>query len=204
VSEPRQTVFVVDDDASHLSGMERLLRASGYRVECFSTARELISRLSTPAFGCIITDLKMPEMDGVELQQALAHSENPLPIVFLTGHGDIRTSVIAMRGGAEDFLVKTAPAEELLASVDRALARGRREREDRARRRELRARFGMLTGREREVLGHVLRGRLNKQIASDLGIAERSVKRHRTSLMRKLEADSVAELVQLAVQADLD
>jgi FixJ family two-component response regulator len=203
VNEPTQTVFAVDDDESHLSGMERLLRASGYRVECFSTARELISRLSTPACGCIITDLKMPGLDGVELQRALAPSENPLPIVFLTGHGDIRTSVTAMRGGAEDFLVKTAPAGELLAAVDRALVRDRRECEDRARRSELRARFGLLTVREREVLTHVLRGRLNKQIAFDLGIAERSVKRHRTSLMQKLEADSVAELVQMALEADL-
>jgi FixJ family two-component response regulator len=203
VNEPTQTVFAVDDDESHLSGMERLLRASGYRVECFSTARELISRLSTPACGCIITDLKMPGLDGVELQRALAPSENPLPIVFLTGHGDIRTSVTAMRGGAEDFLVKTAPAGELLAAVDRALVRDRRECEDRARRSELRARFGLLTVREREVLTHVRRGRLNKQIAFDLGIAERSVKRHRTSLMQKLEADSVAELVQMALEADL-
>jgi RNA polymerase sigma factor (sigma-70 family) len=204
VREPQQTVFVVDDDTSHLSSMERLLCASGYRVECFSTARELIARLSTPALGCIITDLKMPEMDGVELQRAHSQSENPLPIVFLTGYDDVRTGVAAMRGGAEDFLVKTAPAGELLAAIERALARGRRESEERARERELRARFDRLTPREREVLAHVFRGRLNKQIAADLGIAERSVKRHRTNLMRKLEVDSVAELVQLALKAGVN
>jgi FixJ family two-component response regulator len=204
MSEEEPTVFVVDDDPSHLSSMKRLLRVAGYRAECFPTAGALIERLSTPASGCIVTDLKMPGMDGIELQRALAASGTSLPMVFLTGHGDIQTSVIAMRGGAEDFLVKTAPSADLLAAIDRALARGGREREERARAKELRGRFARLTPREREVLTHVLRGRMNKRIALALGIAERSVKRHRTSIMGKLEADSVAELVQLAVEAGLD
>ncbi len=200
MSERTGTVFVVDDDASHLSSMGRLLHASGYTVACFTSAAALLARHTPDATGCVIADLQMPGMDGIALQQALARSENPLPIVFLTGHGDIPTSVAAMRGGAEDFLVKTAPKEELLAAVDRALARDAREREDRARRRELLARFERLTPREREVLTHVLRGRMNKHIAADLGIAERSVKRHRTSLMGKLDVNSVAELARLSAE----
>jgi FixJ family two-component response regulator len=204
MSKEEPTVFVVDDDPSDLSSLKRLLEVAGYSVECFSGARALIERLSTPAVGCIVTDLKMPGMDGVALQQALVASDTPLPIVFLTGHGDIQTSVTAMRGGAEDFLVKTAPSTELLAAIDRALARGQREREERARTEELHGRFARLTPREREVLTHVLQGRMNKRIAVDLKIAERSVKRHRTSIMRKLEVDSVAQLVHLAMEAGLD
>lgn len=204
MSASTPTVFVVDDDESHLSSMERLLRASGYRVECFSSAPALLERLAAPAAGCIVTDLKMPEMDGVGLQRALAATEAPLPIVFLTGHGDIQTGVGAMRDGAEDFLVKSAPAADLLAAIDRALARGRQEEEERARSRELRTRFDRLTPRERDVLTHVLQGLMNKTIAARLGIAERSVKRHRTSIMRKTGVDSVAALVHLAVEAGVD
>ena len=143
----------------------------------------------------------MPGMDGMALQRALAGSDHPFPIVFLTGQGDIATTVLAMRHGAEDFLTKTAPKEALLAAIERALARDARERADRAHRRELQARFAKLTPREEEVLTHVLRGRLNKQIAADLGIDERSVKRHRTSLMAKLAVSTVAELAQLAAEA---
>jgi FixJ family two-component response regulator len=143
----------------------------------------------------------MPGMDGMSLQQALAQSDDPLPVVFLTGHGDIPTSVTAMRRGAEDFLTKTAPRDQLLGAIERALARDALERRTRTHRRELRARFAALTPREREVLAHVLRGEMNKQIAADLGIDERSVKRHRTSLMAKLHVSSVAALTRLAVEA---
>jgi len=201
---PREpTVFVVDDDASHLSGVGRLLRASGYEVETFSSASELLDRLPRDAAGCIVSDLKMPGMDGLELQRELERSGTALPIVFLTAHGDIPASVTAMRGGAEDFLVKTAPADRLIAAIERALARESAERETRVRRAALRARFGLLTPREREVLTHVVRGWLNKQIAAELDISERSVKRHRTHLMRKLEAGSVAELVRLVAEAGI-
>ena len=127
-----------------------------------------------------------------------------MPIVFLSGQGDIPTSVQAMRNGAEDFLTKTAPKEELLAAIERALARDGRERKERARKRELLMRFGQLTPREHEVLAYVLRGRLNKQIAAHLGIDERSVKRHRTNFMRKLDVKSVAELAQIAVEAGMN
>ena len=149
----------------------------------------------------MLADVRMPGMNGLELQSALARSSNPLPILFLTGHGDIPASVRAMRSGAEDFLEKRAPKAHLLEAVNRALARDAREREARNRQRELRARFGTLTAREFEVLGHVVRGRLNKQIAGDLGIHERTVKLHRTAITTKLGVQSVAELTRLTDEA---
>lgn len=197
------TVFVVDDDASFLRSVCRLLRASGYAVECFTSAADFLARPSSQATACVLTDLQMPGMDGMALQESLSQSDDPLPIVFLTGQGDIPTGVKAMRRGAEDFLMKTAPKEELLAAIERALERHARECSAREHRRELLARFGKLTPRERQVLAQVLHGRLNKQIAADLGIDERSVKRHRTSLMAKLEAKSISELTQLAIEAEV-
>ena len=203
MNENAATVFLVDDDESSLTSVTRLFRASGMLVKPFSSAEDFLAQLPPEAAGCVVTDLQMPCMSGIELQEALAKSKNPLPIVFLTGQGDIPTSVKAMRHGAEDFLTKRAPDEELIAAVNRALERDARERKVRIRRRELSARFETLTPREREVLTHVLRGELNKQIAHALGIAERSVKRHRTSLMHKLQVQSVAELAQLAVEAGI-
>jgi two-component system response regulator FixJ len=198
------TVFVVDDDASFSTGLERMLRASGYAVSCFTSAADYLARRPAEAAGCIVADLQMPGMDGMSLQQALARSEAPLPMIFLTGHGDIPTSVMAMRRGAEDFLTKTAPRDRLLDAIQRALERNARERLARAHQRTLQARFSALSPRESEVLSHVLRGRLNKQIAADLGIDERSVKRHRTSLMARLGVASVAALTRLAVEAGID
>jgi FixJ family two-component response regulator len=197
-SEP--VVFVVDDDAAFLAGVERLLRALGYAVASFASASEFLAQRAPCAAGCVVADLDMPGMDGLALQAALAGSDAPLPVVFLTGRGDIPSTVRAMRSGAEDFLTKTAPKEALIDAIERALRRDAHERRDRVRRHELQARFERLSPREREVLMHVLRGRLNKQIAADLGIDERSVKRHRTSLMAKLEVRSVAELARLAAE----
>jgi len=171
-------------------------------VKPFVSAAEFLARRAPRAAGCVVADLDMPGMDGLSLQVALAASDAPLPVVFLTGRGDIPASVRAMRSGAEDFLIKTAPKDELIAAIERALERDVRERNDRARRQELQARFARLTQREREVLMHVLRGRLNKQIAADLHIDERSVKRHRTSLISKIEVRSVAELARLAAEID--
>lgn len=201
MSKPAQKVFVVDDDVSFLRSMQRLLRSSGYVTECFSSAHDFLARRQPGAVGCVLTDLQMPDMDGLALQAALAESDNPLPVIFLSGQGDISSSVAAMREGAEDFLVKTAPKAEVIAAIERALWRDVREREERARRHGLKSRFEQLTPRERQVLSEVLKGRRNKQIAADLGIDERSVKRHRTNLMGKLEVKSVAELTQLAVEA---
>ena len=203
MSDPSQTVFIVDDDPSFLATMTRWLRSFGYSPESYSSATDFLARRPEQVPGCVIADLEMPDMDGLELQRALAGSSNPLPIIFLTGHGDIPSSVQAMRLGAEDFLVKTADKEQLLGAIERALARDLREREARLQQHEHESRFARLTPREEDVLGHVVRGRLNKQIAADLGITERSVKRHRTSIMHKLGVKSVAELVQLAISAQV-
>jgi FixJ family two-component response regulator len=145
----------------------------------------------------------MPGLSGLELQEAMAKQDNPLPIVFLTGQGDVPAAVRAMRQGAEDFLSKRAPKEELLAAIRRALDRDTLERAQRARRHEIRLIFNTLTPREREVLGHVVHGELNKQIAADLALNERTVKLHRTAITTKLRVKSVAELMQLLHEAGL-
>jgi len=196
-------VHVVDDDASFLTAISRLLQANGFSVKTYSSAHNFLAHRDADAPGCVLADLQMPEMSGLDLQAALAQTSNPLPILFLTGHGDIPSSVQAMRDGAEDFLEKRAPKEKLLDAVTRALARDTRERRARNRQRELRALFDTLTDREREVLAHVVQGRLNKQIASDLGIHERTVKLHRTAITMKLNVQSVAELTHLTQEAGL-
>lgn len=201
MNETKPIVFVVDDNPSFLGSVALLLRTSGFVVKGFSSAAQFLAERPPEAPGCLVADLQMPGMSGIELQDALAKSANPLPMVFLTGHGDIPTTVKAVRHGAEDFLTKRAPPDELRAAVRRALERDAREREARARRNELSGRFAALTPRQRDVLAHVLQGELNKQIAAHLGIDERSVKRHRTSLMRKLRVQSVAQLVHLADEA---
>ena len=195
------TVFVVDDDASFRAAISRLLRAAGHQVKVFASASEFLQALPATGAGCVVADLQMPGLSGLDLQAALAGSGNPLPVLFLTGHGDIPTSVQAMRLGAEDFLTKLAPRKLLLEAVNRALARDARERVERARVQGARARFETLTEREREVLEHVLRGQLNKQIAGDLGIHERTVKLHRTAITNKVGVQSVAELTQLWMEA---
>jgi FixJ family two-component response regulator len=203
MSATEPIVHLVDDDASFLAAISRLLRASGFAVNAFSSASEFLEQRDANAAGCVLADLEMPEMSGLELQSALARTCNPLPILFLTGHGDIPSTVHAMRGGAEDFLEKRASKEKLLNAVNRALARDARERVERARQRELRARFATLTNRELEVLGHVVLGRLNKQIAADLCIHERTVKLHRTAITAKLRVQSVAELTRLTDEAGI-
>jgi FixJ family two-component response regulator len=195
------TVFVVDDDTSFLQSVGRLLRAARFKVRTFSSAEDFLAQHSVKTSGCVLMDLEMPGMGGLELQAVLARTGNPLPVVFLTGHGDIRSSVWAMRQGAEDFLTKMAPKNELLIAVTNALARDAREREWRARQSALRACFEALSEREREVLGHVLQGKLNKQIALDLAISERTVKLHRTAITTKLKVHSVAELTKLWLDA---
>jgi FixJ family two-component response regulator len=197
-------VHIVDDDPSVLGATSRLLQASGFAVSTFAAAAEFMAaRDEDDAPGCVLADMQMPGMNGLELQSALARSRHPMPIVFLTGHGDIPLSVRAMRDGAEDFLEKGGPKERLLEAVRQALARDAQERESRARRREVRARFDTLTRREIEVLSHVVRGQLNKQIAGDLEIHERTVKLHRTAITTKLHVQSVAELTRLTDEAGL-
>ena len=194
----RAVVHVVEDDASFLRSVTRLLRASGYEVTPFPSVEEFFARRDPEAAGCVVTDLQMPRRSGLDLQEALARTRNPLPVVFLTAKGDIPTTVRAMRGGAEDFLTKRAPRTQLLAAIDRAVERDRRERGERAARRKTREKFASLSERERQVLRGVLQGLLNKQIADAIGIAERTVKHHRTSLTQKLGVQSGAELALLA------
>jgi FixJ family two-component response regulator len=195
------TVHIVDDDESSLTATSRLLRASGFSVKAFLSASDFLAQCGDDVRGCVVTDLRMPGLNGLDLQSALARERNPLPLVFLTGHGDIASTVRAMRSGAEDFLEKRVAKEELLDAVRRALLRDAQAREARALQREREERFRALSVREREVLSHVLRGRLNKQIAGDLGINERTVKMHRTAIMTKLGVRSVAALSRLSQEA---
>jgi len=198
-----RTVFIVDDDVSFLKSLSRLLSAVGYTVRTFGSAREFLDQIVPEMSGCVVADLQMPGLDGLELQAALGKTENPMPVIFLTGQGDVPTSVRAMRSGAEDFLMKRAPKEELLAAVERALVRDARERQQRERLADLRQRFGKLSARELQVLEFVVRGKMNKETAADLNINLRTVKLHRTSLTRKLQVQSVAELTQLVNEAGL-
>ena len=195
------TSFVVDDDSSFLLSVGRLLRASRYRVKMFSSAEEFLAQLQVCQPGCVLVELNMPGMDGLEPQTVLAQTDNPLPVVFFTGRGDIPSSVKAMRQGATDFLTKLASKEELLTAIREALARDARDAEVRKQRSELRARFDVLTARELEVLAQVVQGKLNKEIAADLGINERTVKLHRTAVTTKLHVPSVAELTKLWIEA---
>ena len=187
-------VYVVDDDPSMLRALSRLLTLTDHAVQTFPSATDFLTQHQPVNRGCVVADLRMPGPSGLDLQSALACSGNPLPIVFLTGHGDIPTSVHAMKGGAEDFLTKPPRKEELLAAVARALARDAAAFEQHAHRRELHRRFELLTPREREVLTQVIAGKLNKEIAADLGAAEGTIKAHRASIMEKLQAHSPAEL----------
>ena len=203
MSATSRIVYIVDDDASFSTAISRLLRASGFAVRTYPSGSDFLTQRDTEAPGCVVTDLQMPKMNGLDLQTALARTRNPLPILFLTGHGDIPSSVRAMRAGAEDFLEKNAPKEKLIAGVNRALDRDQRERAIRVRQRELRLRFDPLSEREREVLGHVVQGKLNKQIADELGIHERTVKLHRTAITTKVGVPSVAELTRLSEEAGI-
>jgi len=166
-------------------------------VEAHGSAQDFLDRAAPDRPGCVVTDLQMPGLNGRQLQEQIRQSSNPLPVVFLTGQGDIPTTVSAMRSGAEDFLTKRAPKEELVAAVERALARDARERHQRGHQRELSRRFAELSGREMEVLSHVVRGKMNKEIAADLHINLRTVKLHRTNITRKLNVQSVAGLTRL-------
>ena len=189
-------IRVVDDDASFARALSRLLGARGYPVQSYGSGAELLAELSSECRGCLVMDLNMPGMNGLELQSELGRRGVRLPVVFLTGAADIPSTVQAMRDGAVDFLEKRAPNEQLMAAVERALASEREQR-------KLRERFAALTERELDVLRHVVRGRMNKQIAADLGIHERTVKLHRTAVTTKVGVRSAAELTVLARSAGI-
>ena len=187
-------VYLVDDDRSFLRALSRRLRAAGYQVEAFGSAEQFLSQRRSEAPGCAVLDLQIPGPGGLGLQQALAKAEEPLPVVFVTGHGDVPSSVRAMKQGAVDFLTKPVEGHELLEAVEQALARGAAAREKRRLQRQWRARYESLTLREREVFALVVRGLPNKQIADVLGTSERTIKAHRGQVMHKMGVQSPAEL----------
>jgi FixJ family two-component response regulator len=194
-------VFVVDDDPSFRTAVTRMLRATGLTVQGFASGIDLLMHLCgarIDGLGCVLADLRMPGMDGLQLQEACAKAGVDLPFVFLTGQGDVPSAVSAMRHGAIDFLDKCAPQQALLAALERALERDADSRASRERRDQLERRFSALTERETEVLAQVVHGRMNKQIAATLGIHERTVKLHRSAITTKLGVRSVAELTTLA------
>jgi FixJ family two-component response regulator len=191
------TVFVVDDDASMRRSLERLLRSFGYLAEGYASAAAFLGRPPATGNACVVLDLRMPGMDGLDLQARLAARGDDLPIVFVSGHGDVPSSVRAMKAGALDFLTKPFDESVLRAAVERALDRHAERRASRAGLAALRARFETLTPREREVSREVAEGRLNKQIAERLGTSEKTIKVHRARVMEKLGARSVAELVRI-------
>ncbi len=195
----RGVVHVVDDDASVRTALARLLRAEGFDVVTYGSAREFADRPGDPGTGCVVLDVHMPEMTGLDLQQRLGRDPDALPIVFLTGHGDIPASVQAMKAGAVDFLTKPVDRASLLAAVQLALVRDSQRRQRRSHLRLVEEGFAALTPREREVFDLLVTGMLNKQVAFELGTTERTIKAHRGQIMRKLGADSVAELVRIAV-----
>ncbi len=197
VSE-KPVVYVVDDDDSLRKAMARLLNAAGYDVRAYSSAGEFALASRDNRRGCVLLDVRMPGPSGLDLQEALAKEEEPLPVIFLTAHGDIPMSVRAMKAGAVDFLTKPIKREVLLNAIRAALARDLQLHTSHEQLRDLRMRFAKLTLREREVFELVVAGRLNKQIAGELGISERTVKVHRAQVMTKTRVTSLAELVHLA------
>jgi len=204
VSEPdAPTVFIVDDEAPVRKALSRLLRAAGFVVAAFASPGEFLAQHDLHKPGCLVLDLMMPGINGMELQRALARKGSVLPIIFLTSHGDIPKSVQAMKSGALDFLTKPVNDENLLASIRVAIEKDRVARREQAELRDIRARLATLTPREREVLDHVVTGKLNKQIADDLAVVEKTIKVHRAHVMEKMKVRSVAELVRLTERSGI-
>jgi len=197
MNEISPRVFVVDDDPAVLKGLSRVLRSAGLEVATFNSPCEFLEQHDPHAPGCLLLDVAMPGLNGLELQVSLTAEGSAIPIIFLTGRGDIPMSVQAMKAGALDFLTKPVHDEDLLKAVHAALEKDRIGRERRAELDEIQERLATLTPREREVLNHVVSGQPNKQIANDLGTVEQTIKVHRARVMEKMKVNSVAELVRL-------
>jgi FixJ family two-component response regulator len=198
LSEPEAIVAIVDDDLSFREGVSSLIRAAGWKVETFASAEEFLARPRAEAPSCLLLDLQLPDLSGLDLQKRMAEGNLDIPIVFITGHGDIPASVQAMKAGAVEFLTKPFDKEQLFLAIAEAMERDRANRRRHADMDALRARYESLTRREQEVMQQVVSGLLNKQVAAELDISEFTVKVHRGQVMRKMHANSLADLVRMA------
>jgi len=198
MTETDATVFVVDDDAPMRQSLKNLIRSVGLRAELFASAQEFLRSKRPEVPSCLVLDVRLPGLSGLDLQRRTTEAGMEIPIVFITGHGDIPMSVRAMKAGAVEFLTKPYRDQDLLDAIQEALERDRKAREERAAMEELRSRFASLTPREREVMARVVAGLLNKQIGAELGTSETTVKNHRHQVMEKMGAGSLPELVRMA------
>ncbi len=199
MTEAEGMVVVVDDDASLRESLQDLIGSVGLRMEAFASAQEFLRSQRPDVPGCLVLDVRLQGLSGLDLQKRMAEAKMEIPIIFITGHGDIPMTVQAMKAGAVGFLTKPFRDQDLLDAIQQALALDRRARERRAKLEELRSRYRSLTPREREVIAHVVAGLLNKQIAGELGTSEAAVKVHRQHVMEKMGAGSLADLVRIAV-----
>jgi FixJ family two-component response regulator len=192
------TVFIVDDDPSVLKALGRLMRSAGLNAATFASPQEFLDNHDQNAHGCLVLDVAMPHINGLELHQILVVQDCDLPVIFLTGHGDIPMTVRAIKQGAVDFFTKPVDDSDLIEAIHDAIEKDRIARQARAKLNKLQQRLAMLTPREREVLNHVVSSKRNRQIAAELGTAEQTIKLHRASLMKKMKAESLADLMKLA------
>jgi len=198
------TVFIVDDDDAVRDSLRLLMKSAGFHAVAFESAEAFLGSYDRQQTGCLVLDIRMPGMSGLELQRELANRECPLPIIFITAHGDIPMAVEAVRNGALDFIQKPFDDKELVGKIQRALSESLQKQEDGLERAEIRRRVNTLTAREREVMSQVVEGKANKVIAGDLGVSQRTVEIHRARVMEKMQAGSLAHLVRMVLIAEAD